>query len=712
MGFGGWVRTQVLATRTRLVASVVALVLIVAAATTGAYAYFSDRTSQSAAADSGNLGVSVTASVQDEPFGSIINTLCVLTPTSAPCTLLKAVTPYQLTFTVTNNGTTPWSGDATLFDHFVNQGTEVGEKGMVQVYSSSTLLTVAQDILAGTEGDLVDPTTSDQSTMPDGSDMLGQTADSGTVTLAPGASKTFQYAAIFDPTSGTVESCSAPYTSGGKQVCDLQLTFGMTVSATSTYLGQQSGWTGSGEGDGPVTATITVNTPPVITATTTEDMSPFAGQIGASGQPSQSTYLAGLFTATDAEDGNLTSKITTSSSPAFDPDAAGTYSITGNVSDSAGASAAPVDQTVKVWNLTKVAAGQYHTLAIDSQGRVWAWGLNNYGQASGAGSTSNVQIPTLLSGLPSGYEAVDIAGSFNNTYVVLSDGSVYAIGYGGDGELGNGSTASSTTPVKVSLPVKAVQVSALGYSAAVLGSDGSVWTWGGNDYGTLGTADETNHSSPVQIIASGAVQVSQGRYGGAAAMADGSVKAWGTNLENEIGNGVGGDNVVPTTVPGLSNVAQVSYGQQHVLALTSGGQVYGWGDNGSNRFASGGTGNLGVTQITGAWGTNVAQVHAGWDYSNIVTTGGDLYGIGYNSYDSLLYGNDTSQSSWVKSTVASDVGMVAGFYDDSFYLNSEGTMVYGRGYGGDYSLGDGSSSDVYAQGVASARITLTNLYSN
>jgi alpha-tubulin suppressor-like RCC1 family protein len=260
--------------------------------------------------------------------------------------------------------------------------------------------------------------------------------------------------------------------------------------------------------------------------------------------------------------------------------------------------------------------------------------------------------------------------------------------------------------------VQVVKIGAMRYSVAALTSTGAVYTWGYNDYGALGTGDTTNRPTPVQIITSGAVDVDQGAYGGAAVMSDGTIWQWGNNANGEMGTGTaGGSAKVPTPVVGVANAKRVDVGQYHTLYVTNDGNAWGYGANTWNAFLPGGTGAVKPTLISGAWNGQVRQAHAGWDYTQILTTAGDLYAIGYNSYDSLFIGNATNQTAYVKSNVISGLQKVEGFYDNDVALSLDGARISTKGYAGAGGLGNGSSTgDLYGATVGS--ISLTNVYAD
>ena len=145
--------------------------------------------------------------------------------------------------------------------------------------------------------------------------------------------------------------------------------------------------------------------------------------------------------------------------------------------------------------ITKVVAGSHYSVAITSDGTVYAWGNNsNFG--------INSKIPVKLDFSGKNIESISLGNS--HALAIASDGTVYAWGNNVDGQLGNGTNASSTVPVKVNtigdLPTnKALKVDA-GYShSLVVTTNGDVYAWGNNVDGQLGNGTNVESSTPVLV---------------------------------------------------------------------------------------------------------------------------------------------------------------------------------------------------------------------
>ena len=113
--------------------------------------------------------------------------------------------------------------------------------------------------------------------------------------------------------------------------------------------------------------------------------------------------------------------------------------------------------------------------------------------------------------------------------------------------------------------------------------DGSVWAWGDNGSGQLGDGTLANHSQPTSVPGLG--NVTKVSAGGSytpytlALKSDGSVLAWGDNSLGQLGDGTSTRRLSPVQVSGLDNVTSISAGGAYALALKSDGNAWGWGAN-------------------------------------------------------------------------------------------------------------------------------------
>src|SRR5947208_2348133 len=169
-----------------------------------------------------------------------------------------------------------------------------------------------------------------------------------------------------------------------------------------------------------------------------------------------------------------------------------------------------------------VTGGFYHTCALLGDGTVQCWGRNAEGQL-GDGSSIGTRAPTRVIGITG---ALAVSGGFQHTCALLSDGTVQCWGRNAEGQLGDGTTTSSSTPVRVGGVTGDVAVSAGILHSCALLANGTVKCWGavGNGFGQLGNGATTGSSTPVTVTGTGVAWTSSN---GAVATIDAGGRATG-----------------------------------------------------------------------------------------------------------------------------------------------------------------------------------------
>ena len=301
-----------------------------------------------------------------------------------------------------------------------------------------------------------------------------------------------------------------------------------------------------------------------------------------------------------------------------------------------------------------VSAGNSHTVAIKGEGELWAWGRNNSGQL-GDGTTTNSTSPVQVMKSGShftGVKVVSVGGS--HTVAIDENDNLWAWGGNSYGKLGDGSTVAKYNPVKVLTGVKAASAGEY-HTVAIKGNGGELWAWGRNDYGQLGDGTKTDSSSPVKVMESGlhftdVKAVSAGYYHTVAIKGDGGeLWAWGSNLRGQLGDGASSHRPSPVKVleSGLhfTGVETVSAGGNHTVAIKDDGSLWSWGLNefgqlGDNRKLGSVNPNPNPVKIGDGW----IAVCAGQNYTLAIKTDRILWAWGNNESSQLGDNTRTSRT--------------------------------------------------------------------
>jgi alpha-tubulin suppressor-like RCC1 family protein len=231
-----------------------------------------------------------------------------------------------------------------------------------------------------------------------------------------------------------------------------------------------------------------------------------------------------------------------------------------------------------------IAVSPKHTVAIKSDGSLWAWGYNEYGQL-GDGTITVRRAPVQISGVAG---AVAAAVGPEHTLVLKTDGTVWGWGRNDSGQLGDGTNVDRLAPVQVTGLSGVVAIAASAVSGMALKADGTVWMWGNNDGGQLGDGgfDSRPLAAAVPSL-TGVAEISLGSRHCAVVKADGSIWTWGENYFGELGDGTTFPRAVPGPVPALSGAVKVAAGANQTLALKIDGSVWAWGANYAGQLGTG-----------------------------------------------------------------------------------------------------------------------------
>ncbi len=251
-----------------------------------------------------------------------------------------------------------------------------------------------------------------------------------------------------------------------------------------------------------------------------------------------------------------------------------------------------------------VAAGWYHTCAIlgqpgDASGRLKCWGANDHGELGQDDRRfQDSSVPVDVAGLASGVTQV-AAGAFHTC--AIQNGEPYCWGLNAQGQVGAGFTAPAydyPQPV-TNVPTGGfTQLAPGGGHTCARSSGGEVWCWGANDRGQLGLGQTDNNfnNKPLHVPSlSGIASVATGRYHSCALTGGGGVSCWGADDYGQVGDGVAGPFPIthsvptPTAIGSLAGALAIAAGSQFSLAVTPGTpdpQLWGFGTNASGELGS------------------------------------------------------------------------------------------------------------------------------
>ena len=349
---------------------------------------------------------------------------------------------------------------------------------------------------------------------------------------------------------------------------------------------------------------------------------------------------------------------------------------------------------VKAW--TAVSCGYAHTMALKSDGTLWAWGANSSGQL-GLGSTKDRSAPTQVDP-GSTWKAVSCG--YDYTLALKKDGTLWAWGNNQHGQLGLGTPddKAHSTPTQVD-PGSTWKVVSCGYfDTLAIRSDGTLWAWGYNPDGELGLNDTTETNTPAQVGADSTWKtVSCGYEYTLAIKTDGSLWGCGDNMDGELGLGSQDSTsaLMPVGAGSTWTAVSVSGTNWYTLAIKSDGTLWACGDNMSGELGLGGTKDSNALIQVGV-GSTWTAVSCGYGFTLAVKTGGTLWAWGSSTSGNLGLGKMDS-TNVLPTQVGADSTWtaVACGYEQTLAIKKDGTLwAWGDNFYGSLGLGNTKSKDI------------------
>tara|TARA_R110000751_G_scaffold303448_1_gene418142 strand:- start:199 stop:1338 length:1140 start_codon:yes stop_codon:yes gene_type:complete len=287
------------------------------------------------------------------------------------------------------------------------------------------------------------------------------------------------------------------------------------------------------------------------------------------------------------------------------------------------------------------------TIAMQSNGSLWAWGRNTIGQL-GDGTAVSKSSPVQIGDLT---DWSVLGSGLVNGYAIKTDGTLWAWGYNETGALGDGTVVTKSSPVQVgSLTTWASLSKTEHLFFHAVKTDGTLWAWGDNSSGRLGDGTAVNKSSPVQIGSSTDwLQVAGASNTSYAVKTDGTLWAWGLNTGGQMGDGTAVSKSSPVQIGSLTTWTSVSgAGNASAYAIKSDGTLWSWGYNITGGLGHGDEVNRSSPTQVGSLTTwlSVAAGDGGSGATVLaVKTDGTLWGWGENDIGNLGDGTVVRKSS-------------------------------------------------------------------
>jgi len=326
--------------------------------------------------------------------------------------------------------------------------------------------------------------------------------------------------------------------------------------------------------------------------------------------------------------------------------------------------------SLTTWSV--ISLGTAHSAAVKTDGTFWSWGSGLYG-ALGLNNTTSYSSPKQVGALTNWLTCA--AGQYRSTVAIKTDGTLWSWGQNAYGQLGLGNTTYYSSPKQVGSLTNWLKLSTGANFVISIKTDGTMWSWGRNNVGQLGLGNITSYSSPKQIGALTTWSAISAAGVGSWCLAiktDGTMWSWGVNTYGGLGLGNTTDYSSPKQIGALTTWSTPAAGQYWGMAVTTSGALWSWGYNVSGQLGLGNTTYYSSPKQIGAL-TTWSKVTATFRTGYAVKTNGTFWDWGYNAYGEL--GDGTSGGSTHKSSPA-QVGSLTTWLSISAGYGSAAGLLY------------------------------------
>ena len=339
-----------------------------------------------------------------------------------------------------------------------------------------------------------------------------------------------------------------------------------------------------------------------------------------------------------------------------------------------------------------------HSLILKNDGTLWGCGANGNGQL-GLGDTNNRSIFTQITTNADNIKSVYC--SYNQTFVLKNDNTLWGCGLNSQGQLGLGDTNNRTTLTQITTNVDDIKSIYCGKEyIIILKNDGALWGCGDNSYGQLGLGDTKNRTTFTQIT-NNVKSIYCGYNHTLILKNDGTLWGCGRNDSGQLGLEKDINNKITFTqiTTNADNIKSIYCGNEYTTILKNNGTLWGCGSNGYGLLGFGDYTNKTTITIIGINSGNIKEVCPGGAHMTILKNDNTLWGCGLNDSGQLGLGDANSRTIFTQIINNVDnIKSVYGGYNHTLILKNDGTL-WGCGHNiyGQLGLGNTSNKTILTQ---------------